>query len=69
MCAGSCPALLYHLSPGIALRVWFDNVGVTSPTGVPAVFLGIAGGTAVFRLTSTGQIVYIPCGKVQAVAL
>ncbi len=63
------PSLLYRLSPGIPVRVWFDNVGFTNPNGVPAVFLGICAATAVFRITATGQVVYIPSGQVQAVSV
>ncbi len=63
------PSLLYRLSPGVAVRVWFDNVGFTSPNGVPATFLGIVNCSAVFRITATNQVVFIPSRQLQAISL
>lgn len=62
------PAILYRLSPGVALNVWFDNTGFTFPFGVPVLFLGIVNGTASFRITATGAVVFVPVTQVQAIS-
>jgi hypothetical protein len=59
--------LLYRISPGVEINVWFDG---GPATGRRARFLGITCNVAAFLTTETGgpQVIYVPCAQIQAVS-
>lgn len=57
-----CPAILYKIGIGSKVHIWFDH-----EVDVAATFLGLNNGSAVFLVA--GVVTFIPCNKLQAVAL